>query len=299
MINKNILITGASGLIGGALRKRLGSHGHRVYALDRSDAETSFHYSAERREVRLDPDIELDAVVNLAGANISARRWSIAYKRLIMDSRVDLTQALAEALAARARKPHVFLSASAIGFYGDTGAETVDESSPRGADFLADVAGNWEAACAPALAAGIRTVSMRFGVVFSRDGGALKEMLLPFKLGCGGKLGDGGQYMSWITLGDAISLIEHCLRDDDISGPINFVAGGPTTNAAFTRALGKALNRPTFSPVLRPWLIRLLFGEMGETLLLGSNRVVSRRHEEIGFKPEFSDLGKALVAELR
>lgn len=299
MDSLNVLITGATGLIGGALRNRLESQGHRVFALDRGDAGAAFRYSAEKREIRLDPAIELDAVVNLAGANISASRWSDDYKRLIMDSRVELTQALAAALAASAHKPRVFLSATAIGFYGDTRAETVDESSPRGADFLANVADNWEAACTPALAAGVRTVNMRFGVVLSCDGGVLKEMLLPFKLGGGGKLGDGSQYMSWIALSDVISLIELCLRNDNISGPINFVSGRPTTNAEFTRALGKALRRPAFSPFLRAWLIRLLFGEMGEALLLGSNRVVSRRHEEIGFTPAHSDLTEALAAELR
>lgn len=299
MVSLNILITGATGLIGGALRDHLESQGHRVFALERGDAGTAFHYSAEKREARLDPNVELDAVVNLAGANISASRWSDTYKRLIMDSRVELTKALAAALAASSHKPRVFLSATAIGYYGDTGTETVDESSPRGADFLADVAGTWEAACEPALAAGIRTVHMRFGVVLSRDGGVLKEMLLPFKLGGGGKLGDGSQYMSWIALSDVISLIELCLRDNNISGPINFVSGQPSTNAEFTRALGKILRRPAFSPFLRAWLIRLLFGEMGETLLLGSNRVVSRRHEEIGFTPVYSDLTEALIAELR
>ena len=269
-----------------------------MFGLDRGDAGAAFHYSAEKREIRLDPGIELDAVVNLAGANISARRWSPDYKRLIMDSRVELTQALAAALAASAHKPRVLLSATAIGFYGDTGAETVDESCPRGTDFLADVAGNWEAACQPALDAGIRTVNMRFGVVLSRNGGVLKEMLLPFKLGGGGKLGDGRQYMSWIALSDVISLVELCLRDDNISGPINFVSGRPATNAEFTRALGKALRRPTISPFLQAWLVRLLFGEMGETLLLGSNRVVSRRHEEIGFTPSAPNLADAINLEL-
>ena len=299
MNSQNILVTGASGLIGGAIWHRLESRGHRVYSLNRDDSGAPFYYSADSVEMRLDPHIELDAVVNLAGANISARRWSEEYKWLIMDSRVELTRALAVALADSAHKPRVFLSASAIGFYGDTGSETVDESSPRGTDFLADVAGSWEAACQPALDAGIRTVNMRFGVVLSRDGGVLKEMLLPFKLGGGGKLGDGSQYMSWIALSDVISLIELCLRDDDISGPLNFVSGQPVTNAKFTRALGKALRRPAFSPFLRAWLIRLLFGEMGETLLLGSNRVVSRRHEDIGFTPAHSDLKEALITELR
>ncbi len=299
MDQRNILISGATGMIGSALRQRLESQGHRVFALDRGDAGAAFHYSAETKEARLDQDIELDAVVNLAGANISARRWSEEYKRLIMDSRVELTQVLAVALADSAHKPRVFLSASAIGFYGDTGSETVDESSPCGTDFLADVAGNWEAACEPALAAGIRTVNMRFGVVLSRDGGVLKEMLLPFKLGGGGKLGDGSQYMSWIALSDVISLIELCLRDDSISGPLNFVSGQPVTNAEFTRTLGKVLRRPAFSPFLRAWVIRLLFGEMGETLLLGSNRVVSRRYEEIGFSPTRSDLTEALIGEFR
>ena len=298
MNSENILIAGGTGLIGSALRQCLESQGHRVYSLNRDDSGAPFYYSADRDEMRLDPHIELDAVVNLAGANISARRWSGEYKRLIMDSRVELTRALAVALADSAHKPRVFLSASAIGFYGDTGSETVDESSPRGTDFLADVAGNWEAACQPVLDAGIRTVNMRFGVVLSRDGGVLKEMLLPFKLGGGGKLGDGSQYMSWIALSDVISLIELCLRDDNISGSINFISGCPSTNAEFTRDLGKALRRPTFSPFLRAWLIRLLFGEMGETLLLGSNRVVSRRHEEIGFTPSAPTVADALNLEL-
>ncbi len=295
----NILISGASGLIGRALRERLEGGGHRVYPLARSDANAAFAYSAERKEVRLDPDVKLDAVVNLAGANISARRWSPAYKQRILDSRVELTRALAAALATATHKPRVLLSASAIGFYGDTGADTVDESSPRGSDFLADVAGDWEAACEAAATAGIRTVNMRFGVVLSRKGGVLKEMLLPFQLGVGGKLGDGAQYMSWVALGDALALIEHCLAQDGIGGPVNFVSGRPATNAEFTRALGKVLRRPTFSPFLRAWLIRLLFGEMGDTLLLGSNRVVSSRHSEIGFTPQHADLTEALAAELR
>jgi len=295
---ENILITGASGLIGGALGRRLESRGCRVYPLSRDDSGAPFHYSADRGEVRLDPRVRLDAVVNLAGANISAKRWSDGYKRLIMDSRIELTRALANALAAVERRPRVLLSASAIGFYGDTGAETVDESSPRGGDFLAGVAANWEAACGPAVDAGIRVVNMRFGVVLSRNGGVLKEMLPPFKLGAGGKLGDGGQYMSWIALGDVTALIERCLRDDNISGPLNFVSGNPATNAEFTRELGKTLRRPTFSPLLRAWLIRLLFGEMGDALLLGSNRVVSRRHGEIGFTPGCPNLVNALKAEL-
>ncbi|MCY4017728.1 MAG: TIGR01777 family oxidoreductase [Gammaproteobacteria bacterium] len=298
MTAENILLTGASGLIGGALRRRLESRGCRVHPLSRDDSGAPFHYSADRGEIRLDPRIRLDAVVNLAGANISTRRWSSGYKRLIMDSRVELTRALANALAAAEHRPRVLLSASAIGFYGDTGADTVDESSPRGGDFLADVAANWEAACGPAVEAGIRAVNMRFGVVLSRNGGVLKAMLPPFKLGAGGKLGDGGQHMSWIALADVLDLIDLCLRDDNISGPINFVSGNPATNAEFTRALGKALRRPAFSPFLRAWLIRLLFGEMGEALLLGSNRVVSRQHGEIGFAPSHPNLVDALKAEL-
>ena len=298
MESRNILITGASGLIGSALDRHLSSQGHQVYALSRGDADAPFHFSAKDSRVKLDPEIRLDAVINLAGANISARRWSAGYKRLIMDSRVELTRALAAALVQAPHKPAVLLSATAIGFYGDTGSETRDESSPRGSDFLADVAGNWEQACQPANDAGIRTVNMRFGVVLSRNGGVLKEMLLPFKLGVGGKLGDGTQYMSWIALGDVLSLVDLCLKNESISGPINFVSGRPVTNREFTRTLGKALRRPTVSPFLQAWLIRILFGEMGETLLLGSSRVLSRRHEEIGFTPAYPELAEALAAEL-
>ena len=294
MTSQNILVTGASGLIGGALKGRLESLGHRVYSLDRADTGAPFHYSADSDELRLDPQIELDAVVNLAGANISARRWSPKYKRLIMDSRVKLTRALANALAASEHRPRVLLSASAIGFYGDTGAETVDESSSRGGDFLADVAVNWEAACEPATEAGIRTVNMRFGVVLSRAGGVLREMLPAFRFGLGGKLGDGSQFMSWVALEDVLRLVELCLGDENISGPVNFVSGQPSTNAEFTRELGKALRRPVVSPLLQAWLIRLLFGEMGSALLLGSNRVVSRRHAEIGFTPSRPNLADAL-----
>ncbi len=291
-------------MIGGALRRRLESQGHRVHTLVRGDGhslpdkDAAFAYSAQSGEIRLDPGIKLDAVVNLAGANIAARRWSPAYKRLIVDSRVRLTQVLALALAAVEHRPAVLLSASAIGFYGDAGGETADESSPRGADFLADVAGDWEAACQPARDAGIRTVKMRFGVVLGREGGMLKNMLPAFRWGVGGKLGGGEQPMSWIALGDALSLIEICLRDESIDGPVNFVSGRPVTNADFTLALGNALRRPTVSPVLQAWLIRLLFGEMGETLMLRGKRVVSRRHGEIGFTPAYADIGQALAHEL-
>jgi len=293
MTSRNILITGATGLIGRALVRQLESQGHCPLALRRDDPDARFRYSARDRQVVLDPDVELDAVVNLAGANISARRWSASYKRTIIDSRVDLTQALARALAEAAHKPRAFLSASAIGFYGDTGATIVDESSERGDDFLAEVAGDWEAACQPAAAAGIRTVNMRFGVVLSRRGGVVKQMLLPFQFGLGGKLGDGSQYMSWVALADVLALIDLCLGDDNISGPLNFVAGSPATNAEFTRALAEAVRRPAISPFLQAWLIRLMFGEMGEALLLGSNRVVSRRHGEIGFTPACPDLASA------
>ena len=297
MDSLNVLITGATGLIGGALRKRLKIQGHCVFALNRSDAGAAFRYSAQKREIRLDPEVELDAVINLAGANISASRWSDSYKRLIMDSRVELTKRLPRRWRRQRTNRACFFPQPLLATTGHRHGNRRRVLAAR-SGIPRRCRRQLEAACEPALAAGIRTVNMRFGVVLSRDGGVLKEMLLPFKLGGGGKLGDGSQYMSWIALSDVISLVELCLRDDNISGPINFVSGQPSTNTEFTRALGKVLRRPAFSPFLRAWLIRLLFGEMGETLLLGSNRVISRRHEKIGFQPEYSDLTEALIAEL-
>ncbi|CAN0468218.1 unnamed protein product, partial [Scytosiphon promiscuus] len=250
--------------------------------------DASYYYDESAAQVHMDPRIPLAEDINLAGENISAKRWTSAVKREIIESRVRLTEALCEALAAAPEKPAVLLSASAIGFYGDTGAEQVDEDSAAGYDFLARVAGAWEQATAPAVKAGIRTVHLRFGIVLSAEGGVLKEMLPPFRLGLGGAIGNGRQYMSWVSSADVVGIVQRCIENTDFSGPLNLVSNEEVDNAEFTRTLGTVLNRWSLSPFLKAPLVKFLFGEMGEALLLGSSRVKSSRIDNLGYALEHS-----------
>jgi uncharacterized protein (TIGR01777 family) len=239
----------------------------------------------------------VDAVVHLAGESIAAGRWTAAVKERIRRSRVDGTRLLAETLARLERRPRVLVSASAVGYYGDRGDEPLTEESPPGVGFLADVARAWEAAADPARAVGIRVVHPRLGLVLAREGGALPRMALPFRLGLGGVIGSGRQYWSWIALPDAVRVIERALADATLAGPVNAVAPAPATNREFTRALGRVLGRPTLLPF--PALgVRLLMGEMGRALLLGSARVLPRRLERAGFRFEHPELEGALRGAL-
>ncbi len=279
----NILLTGSSGLIGNALTRYLGSWGHDIYPLHRNPSSEKKHYwFPEENRIHLDDEIKLDAVIHLAGENIADSRWTQKKKDRILNSRVHGTRLLAEAISALKHKPELLISGSAIGYYGDTGDNTVDENSSRGEGFLSDVASQWEMATQAAEDAGIRTIHLRTGIVLSPDGGVLKKMLLPFNLGLGGVVGIGKQYMSWISINDVVRIIEHMLNDEQLSGSYNLVAPQPVTNYDFTKNLGRAMHRPTISP-LPAFAARMMFGEMADALLLSSSRVLSTRLESIGY----------------
>jgi len=297
----HVAVTGASGLIGSALVQRLTAKGHRITALVRRAARPG-EMSWDPEGGRLDPNdlAGVDAVVHLAGESVAAR-WTARRKGRIRSSRVRGTRLLSEAIARTSKHPAVLISASAIGIYGNRGDEVLTEESPLGNpshDFLAAVGQEWEAAADPARAAGIRVVHPRFGVVLSPDGGALGSMLWPFRLGLGGRLGGGAQWMSWVSIDDAVGAIVHLLETDSMLGPFNVTAPEPLPNRDFTRTLGRVLSRPTPFPVPGSAL-RLVLGEMADGALLSSARVVPRRLLASGFRFAHPDLESALRHVLR
>ena len=295
----NILITGSSGLLGSALVPSLTAAGHRVTRLVRSERGRNagaVYWNPEAGTLDMAGLEGIDAAVHLAGETI-AERWTAEKKARIRQSRVASTRLLSERLGEMKRPPKVFVSASAIGYYGNRGGELLDEQSASGSGFLADVCREWESATGPAEARGIRTVRLRIGVVLSASGGALAKMLPPFRMGVGGKLGSGTQYMSWIAIDDLIGIVQQAIASDTLSGPVNAVAPNPVTNLEFTKTLGKVLQRPTIFPV-PAFAVRLLFGEMGQELLLGSTRVAPRRIIESGYKFRYPALEGALQAVL-
>ena len=282
----HVVVSGASGLIGSALLSRLTGRGHRVSRLVRRSAGAG-EISWDPSRGVLDPaDLEgVDAVVHLAGENVGAR-WTAARKQRIRSSRVAGTKLLSETVARLRRRPAVLVSASAIGIYGDRGDETLTEASGLGngdRDFLVSVTQEWEAAADPARAAGIRVVHPRFGVVLSPDGGALARLLLPFRLGLGGRLGSGSQWMSWISIDDTIGAIEQALSNPGLNGPVNVTAPEPVTNREFTRTLGRVLSRPTLFSVPAAAL-RLALGEMAQSTVLASARVLPTKLVEVGYR---------------
>lgn len=289
----NILLSGASGLIGTRLGAELAAAGHQVVRLVR-------RAPVGAGERRWDPDAgELnpeeiqgfDAVFHLGGVSIGEGRWTPERKRILRDSRVKSTALLARALATT--RPAVFVCASATGVYGDRGDEVMTEASAPGSGFLADLCVEWEAACAPASAAGVRVVNARFGVVLDPAGGALAKMLAPFKLGLGGRLGSGRQWMSWIAAADTTAALRFLLENQGLRGAVNLVAPDPVTNADFTRALGRALHRPTFLPA-PAFALRAALGEMADAALLSSTRAVPRKLVEAGFRFDLAQLSEAL-----
>ncbi|MEM8946774.1 MAG: TIGR01777 family oxidoreductase [Planctomycetota bacterium] len=290
-----IVITGASGLIGTKLTKAFEADGKRVLRAVRREAKNDQELSWNPTTGDIDRDkLEgVDAVVHLAGAGIADRRWSESYKQLILDSRVDGTTLIAETIAGLDRKPRIFACASAIGYYGDRGNAELEESAACGDGYLPEVCMQWERACEKATDAGIRTINMRIGVVLSTEGGALKEMLTPFKLGGGGILGSGKQYFSWIELSDIVRAMQFIVDSDSLSGPVNLVSPNPVTNREFTKTLGRVLSRPTILP-MPAFAARLLFGEMADALLLASTRVVPSALTAAGFSYQFGDLEPAL-----
>jgi uncharacterized protein len=290
-----ILVTGSSGLIGSALVPFLTTGGHRVTRLVRSQpglGESAIWWDpAEGTLVRNELE-GYDAVIHLAGENI-ASRWTAQKKAQIRDSRVKGTHLLCEALAHLTRPPKVVVCASGIGFYGDRGAEVLTEGSPPGASFLARVCQAWETAAQPAHKRGIRVVHLRLGMVLSPAGGALAKILPPYRLGLGGILGHGCQYMSWIALDDVLGVVQHALRTESLSGPVNVVAPRPVTNKVFTTTLGRVLGRPTLFPI--PAIAaRLMFGEMADELLLASALVEPRELLASHYAFRFATLEAAL-----
>lgn len=292
----HILVTGSTGLIGSTLVSFLSTDGQQVTRLVRTaprPGHAEVHWQPETGSIAT-PGLEgLDAVVHLAGENIAAGRWTAEKKASIRDSRVQGTHLLCDALAQLVNPPKVLVSASAIGYYGDRGAEVLREDSRPGRGFLADVCRAWEAATAPAAQRGIRVVNLRFGIVLSAAGGALAKMLLPFKMGVGGIIGSGQQYMSWIALDDVVGAIHHTLITDTLHGPVNAVAPNPVTNAVFTKTLGRVLWRPTLFP-LPAFVARAAFGEMADALLLASTRVEPARLKDTHYAFRYPELEGAL-----
>ena len=295
-----IAVTGASGLVGTRLRAFLSSGGHRVVRLVRrspAQGESEVRWNPETGEIDAAALEGMDAVIHLSGENLAAGRWNPARKAAILDSRVKSTDLLSRALAGLERKPRVLICASAVGWYGDTGTHPVDEEHPAGRGFLAEVCRDWEAAADPAREAGIRVVHLRAGMVLAAEGGAMGKLIPPFRLGLGGRLGSGRQYMSWIAVEDLLGIVNTALFDDGLSGPVNAVAPEAPTNREFTRALGRVLKRPTVLPLFAP-MVRLMFGEMGQSLLLEGQRVSPARLLEMKFPYLFPALEDALRAEL-
>jgi uncharacterized protein (TIGR01777 family) len=290
----NVIVTGASGLVGQALVPLLTTGGHAVTKLVRkSPGAGEAQWDPEQQEIDTTALAAADAVVHLAGDNIAEGRWTKAKKQRILDSRVNGTRLIAESLARLERGPRTLVCASAIGYYGDRGDEWLDEQSTPGTGFLADVCQAWEAAAQPARDAGVRVVHLRFGVILSPRGGALAKMLFPFKTGGGGKVGSGKQYWSWVALDDVIGAINHALLTPALEGPVNVVAPEPVTNLEFTKTLGKVLRRPTIIP-LPAFAARLLLGEVADELLLASQRVRATRLEQTAYDFRHRELEGAL-----
>lgn len=295
-----IVVSGASGLLGTALTAFLRAGGHDVVRLVRG-------VPSDPTEVAWDPsstgtidEVALagaDAFVHLSGESVSDGRWTDERRRRIIESRTKTTALIARTIANVEKKPSVLLSASAIGFYGSRGEEQLDETSTTGSDFLADVCRQWEASTMAASEAGVRTVHLRFGVVLSAKGGALTKLVPIFKMGLGGRIGDGRQFMSWVSLADAIHATHFALFDPSLSGPVNVVSPNPVTNRALASVLGKVLGRPSFFPVPKA-AIDLAFGEMGRETVLASQRVAPRKLLAAGYRFEHETLESALRFEL-
>ena len=287
-----IVVSGSTGLIGSPLVEALQQRGAEVVRLVRRPQAGALRWDPERDTIDRAGLEGVAAVIHLAGENVFGR-WSAAKKQRIRDSRVQGTRIVSEAIAALASRPAVLLAASAIGYYGDQGDTPLTERSPAGGDFLADVARDWEAATAAAVRAGVRVVNMRFGVVLTPTGGALGKMLPPFRMGLGGPVGSGRQYVSWIERGDVIRAIVHLLERTDLSGPVNLTAPTPVTNREMATTLGKVLHRPSVLPV-PSFALKLAFGAEGAEMLQSGQRVLPERLRASGFQFRFDTIEPAL-----
>jgi uncharacterized protein len=296
----DVAITGSHGFVGSALVPALGRAGHRAVRLVRSRpvGPDELGWNPDAGTIDAAGLEGIGAVVHLAGAGIGDRRWTPARKRLILESRTKGTALLARTLAGLTHRPTVLVSASAIGYYGDRGDDLVDERSAPGDDFVAGVCVQWEAATAPAAEADIRVVTTRSGVILGREGGVLSRMLVPFRLGLGGRIATGRQYTSWVSIDDEVAAILHALTTDAVTGPVNLTAPAPVTNIEFTRTLGRVLRRPT---VLRTPLLplKVRYGaELIQHLLVEGQRVLPKRLEETGYHFAHPTLEEALRAAL-
>jgi uncharacterized protein (TIGR01777 family) len=276
-----ILMTGASGLVGSALTKVAAEKGDTVYRLRRGSAPDS-------------TPLGVDAVVNLAGASIAGGRWTEQRKALLRASRIDTTRTLVATLSKMNPRPRALVSASAVGYYGNRGEEMLTEESSAGAGFLADLAQEWEAEAQKAEALGIRVVCVRFGIILAKHGGALPQMMFPFKFGLGGKLGSGQQWMSWITLSDVVAIMRLAMENDTMAGAVNVVSPQPVRNADFTRELARAMRRPAVFTA-PAFALRLAMGEMADALLLSSQRVIPQRLDQLGYRFLHANLREALA----
>ena len=288
-----VLITGSSGLVGSALTDFFVANGDEVIRLLRRSARAdSPVWDPENGEIDLAGVRDIAAVVHLAGDNLGEGRWNDRKKNSILNSRVKGTQLLSEFFAATEHKPNVIVSASAVGYYGNRGEERVDEASELGKGFLADVCRQWEEATASAVDVGIRVANLRLGLILSAGGGALKKMLLPFRIGLGGVIGSGKQYMSWVSIDDVTGMIQHIITNEAVRGPVNLVSLNPVSNREFTKTLGQVLNRPTIFP-MPAFAARIAFGEMADELLLSSTRVIPKKLMDSGYEFRHPELGGA------
>jgi uncharacterized protein len=293
-----IAVSGASGLIGGALLPALRADGHEVLTLVRRTPRTVDEHRWDPQHRRIDPTLlaDVDAVINLGGTPIRPRPFTAAYKERLLRSRIDATTTISEALAVAADpgRPRVLLSASAVGYYGDTGSRTVTEQEPAGQDFLAQLCAQWEAATAPAEAAGVRVVRLRTGLVLDREAMLVQILGRVFRLGLGGRMGSGQQYWPWISLTDVVGAVRHLLTTD-VSGPVNLTGPAPVTNAEFTRELARQVHRPAVLPV-PGFAINLALGEFGRSSVTAGQRALPARLEESGYRFTHADFVSALRA---
>ncbi len=292
----NILITGASGLVGSGLVEHLFSKGHNIFSLQRTGKQAESFWQFDR----IPPELQqasFDAVVHLAGENIATGRWTQSKKKKILESRVEGTRQLAEYCTALKPNPKVFFCASAIGYYGNRGEETLDETSSSGTNFVAEVCRAWEKAAEPAVQANMRVAFGRIGMVLSGAGGTLPTMLPSFKLGIAGVVGSGKQYVSWVQIEDLLEMIEFILENEKIEGPVNLVAPAAVTNREFTKTLGKVVQRPTIMK-MPAFVARTVFGQMGDELVLSSTRVLPSVLMRNGYVHRYANLESALAASI-
>ena len=297
-LKQTVAITGATGMVGSELVAKLRQSGHKALSISRK-ASTIDSLLWDPATGLKDPSKleKVDTIVHLAGENIAAGRWTAALKDRIRRSRVEGTRSLVKSIAAVQHRPKTLICASAIGYYGDRGETILNEDAAAGTGFLADVCREWEQEAHAAFALGLRVVNVRIGVVLSPKGGALAKMLLPFKLGAGGIIGSGRQYWSWIGLHDLVRIIEFCVENESVNGPVNAVSPNPMTNYDFTKGVGRALHRPTIFP-LPAFVAKLALGEMANDLLLSSTRVVPQKLQDHGFRFAYPELVGCLEHEL-